>query len=273
MPGGADDHRDSCFEAEGLRLHYLEWGEVSARPLVILHELGDCARGWDRLAAGLASDHRVLVPDQRGHGDSAWAAVDAYSVGDFVSDVNALVEHAGLGGFALMGHGAGGRLAIAYAARHPESVEALIVGGTTLESGPVQGHLVSGQDRWESLDEVVDWLRAAQPNAADYTLAHQAAHLTREGAGGGLVPKRDPVLLDAQSYPDARREWRSLACRALVARGRQSTVLTHEEAVKMREAHPRAGLAELEGGGHWFHQEIPGAFEEMVRWFLGGPPP
>jgi len=30
----------------------------------------------------------------------------------------------------------------------------------------------------------------------------------------------------------------------------------------------RARLAELEGGGHWFHQESPGSFESAVKWFL-----
>jgi pimeloyl-ACP methyl ester carboxylesterase len=38
----------------------------------------------------------------------------------------------------------------------------------------------------------------------------------------------------------------------------------------MRQALPesRVRLAELEGGGHWFYQDFPGAFEAVVRWYL-----
>ena len=58
----------------------------------------------------------------------------------------------------------------------------------------------------------------------------------------------------------------------LVARGRESTVLSHDSAVRMREAVATSRLAELEGGGHWFHQEIPGDLEATVRWFLDSVP-
>ena len=54
----------------------------------------------------------------------------------------------------------------------------------------------------------------------------------------------------------------------LIVRGRQSELLTHDVAVRMREAVPGARLVELDGGGHWFYQEFPGAFETAVRWFL-----
>ena len=73
-------------------------------------------------------------------------------------------------------------------------------------------------------------------------------------------------------WPDIWDDWRSLKCPTLIVRGRQSSVLDHEAAVRMREAIPRVRLAELEGSGHWIHQEVPGAFETTVRWFLDSPP-
>ena len=103
-------------------------------------------------------------------------------------------------------------------------------------------------------------------------LAHQALHMTKETPGGGRVWKRDPKLLRAYAQPDLWAEWSQLACPTLIVRGRQSRLLTHEVAVKMRESIGRVRLAELEGGGHWFYQEVPGAFEATVRWFLEEPP-
>ena len=94
--------------------------------------------------------------------------------------------------------------------------------------------------------------------------------MTRELQGGRRVWKRDPTLLAAYERPDLWKEWSELKCPTRIIRGRQSDLLNHEVAVRMRETLPGSRLAELEGGGHWFYQEFPGAFERTVRWFLGG---
>ena len=96
--------------------------------------------------------------------------------------------------------------------------------------------------------------------------------MTRELPDGRRTWKRDRRLLAAYQRPDLWNEWRRLAVPTLIVRGRQSNLLTHEVAVKMRETitgtAPLVRLAELEGGGHWFYQEFPGAFEMTFRWFM-----
>ena len=84
--------------------------------------------------------------------------------------------------------------------------------------------------------------------------------------------KRDRKLLEAYERPDLWDEWSRIMCPTLIVRGRQSELLTHAVAVKMREAIRSVRLVELDGGGHWFYQEFPGAFETTVRWFLQRPP-
>ena len=90
--------------------------------------------------------------------------------------------------------------------------------------------------------------------------------------GGRRAWKRDRTLLGAYERPDLWEEWRRIRWPTLIVRGRQSALLRHEVAVRMREAITRVRLAELDGGGHWFYQEFPGAFETTVRWFLQRPP-
>ena len=50
--------RDRTVSANGLHLHYVEWGDPAGRPLVLLHGITGHARTWDRLAADLAHVHR-----------------------------------------------------------------------------------------------------------------------------------------------------------------------------------------------------------------------
>ena len=259
--------------------------------MVLLHGLQDCARSWDVFAAAMSRDYNVVALDHRGHGDSEWAPPEThlspsqgeiergsrYRLDDYVEDVKALVEALSLRDVVLVGHSAGGRNAFLYTVRHPQTVKALAIvdidpDAANPESASMFRRYHAESDEWASLDAVIERLRSRQPNSTDEMLAHQARHMTRPAPSGKRVWKRDRRLLEAYERPDLWAEWSRITCPTLIARGRQSNLLTHEVAVRMREAIPRARLAELEGGGHWFYQELPGPFEATVRWFLAGPP-
>ena len=61
----------SCFfQSHGLRLHYWDWGNAAARPLLLIHGGKDHGRSWDHLARALQPHFHVIAPDLRGHGDS-----------------------------------------------------------------------------------------------------------------------------------------------------------------------------------------------------------
>ena len=270
---------DRFMEVDGLRLHYADWHAPNddAPVMVLLHGLQDCARSWDTFAAAMRSGYRVIALDHRGHGDSAHAAPDAYGFRDYIADLDALIAHLDLQDFILMGHSAGGRYAFVFAAEHPELVRSLVV--VDIDPDAVnpdsQGMFVrynTESDEWDSLDAVVERLRDRQPQSTDDMLLHQAQVMTRELTDGRRVWKRDRRLLAAYQRPDLWAEWRRIAVPTLIVRGRQSNLLTHEVAVRMREAiahtAPMVRLAELEGGGHWFYQEFPGAFEMTFRWFM-----
>ena len=267
--------QDGHLQVGELRLHYLRWGDASAPPMVLLHGLQDCARSWDVFASAMCQDYNVVALDHRGHGDSEWA--DRYPLDDYVEGVKAMVEALSLRDFVLVGHSAGGRNAFLYTVRHPEMVRALVIvdidpDAANPESASMFQRYKAESDEWGSLDAVIERLRSRQPNSTDEMLAHQARHMTRPASSGKRVWKRDRRLVEAYERPDLWAEWSRIECPTLIARGRQSNLLTHEVAVRMREAIPRARLAELEGGGHWFYQELPGPFEATVRWFLANQP-
>ena len=229
---------------------------------------------WERAAAEFSADHRVIALDHRGHGDSEWASPEQYRPRDFVFDVEVLVTHLGLDAFVLAGHGAGGRNALVYAVAHPEKVDALVVVDSDLEAaapesqGPPSGQMGDSV----SLEALVGHLRAQQPGSTEETLRRQATCLSRELPGGKRALKRDPAALAEYDRQDLWDEWRRLRCPVLLVRGRQSHVLAHEAAVRMREAVATVRLAELEGSGHGLHLELPGTFVRTVRWFLDAPP-
>src|SRR3978361_1185396 len=98
------------YHSQGLRLHYTDWGNETAPPLILIHGGLDHSRSWDQLALSLRTKFHVIAPDLRGHGDSDWATGSSYSLADHVYDLTCLVKSAGLENAPLVGHPLGGRI-------------------------------------------------------------------------------------------------------------------------------------------------------------------
>jgi pimeloyl-ACP methyl ester carboxylesterase len=112
--------RDATLTLDGLRVHYRDWGDPDAQPVVLLHAFTQHARTWDTVARGLADRFRVLALDQRGHGASAHAA--DYHELRFVADLAGFADALGLERFAAVGFSIGGNAAGSYAALYPERI-------------------------------------------------------------------------------------------------------------------------------------------------------
>jgi len=83
---------------------------------------------WRHWLAALSRRFRLVRYDERGCGLSDWD-IGRFSFDDWVDDLEAVVDAAGLDRFSLLGISQGGPVAIAYAVRHPERVSHLVLLG------------------------------------------------------------------------------------------------------------------------------------------------
>lgn len=113
----------------GVRLAYVELGNPAGRPLLLLHGFTDSSRVWTILAPYLAG-HRVLIPDQRGHGGST-APRCCYAMSDFTEDARLFLDAMGVERAAVVGHSLGSMVAQSLAADHPERVTRIVLVGST----------------------------------------------------------------------------------------------------------------------------------------------
>ncbi|MDA2812205.1 alpha/beta hydrolase [Nocardiopsis sp. RSe5-2] len=108
--------------ADGVELNAAVGG--SGSPVVLLHGFPQTHLMWRHVAADLAADHTVIVPDLRGYGASDKPAEDggAYSKRTMAADVVALAGALGHERFALAGHDRGALVAIRAGLDHPGRV-------------------------------------------------------------------------------------------------------------------------------------------------------
>lgn len=114
-----------CRSADGTSLAYAQMGSgppvVKAGNLFTHIELDAQSFVFRHLFDALSEHHELIRYDLRGMGLSDWN-VDAVTFEDYLADMEAVVDAAGLERFALLGFSQGCPLSIAYAARHPERV-------------------------------------------------------------------------------------------------------------------------------------------------------
>lgn len=279
------------YTSARLRLHYVEWGDASAPPLILLHGRMDHCRNWDWVASRLADRYRVIAPDLRGHGDSSWSVGNAYSMYDYILDVAELVDQLKLEPVVLIGHSLGGGIATKFTGVYPHRVKKLIsVEG--LGSAP---DTLAEQAGLSTAQKMLAWTRemrriAEKPErqfatreqaiermkqANSHLSGERARHLALEGIvkkeNGQYRWKYDPFVgvhppFD-MSVADTHQLWSAISCPVLLIWGRDSWASDPAEDGRV-DYFQDARVVNIADAGHWVHHDQFELFMEAVEVFL-----
>lgn len=266
---------DGVIKIGALSLHYLDWGNPDATPMVLLHGLCANAHYWDFFARNMAGEYHVLALDQRGHGDSDWAG--SYGPRDYVLDLEVFVDNLKLSEFVLMGHSMGGINAIIYAARHPDQVSALVI----VDIGPeinaagierMERERTSEPEAFVSEDEAITQMKKLEPRQSDDFIRHQMRYALRKEEKGRFTFKYDKKLrgTELRSPTWLWEHVSQIICPALLIHGAESDMLAAEVAQTLANSLAFGSLIDIEGAGHSAPGDNSEAFEVAVRDFLRG---
>ena len=274
--------QDKFVTANEMRFHYLEWGSAANPPMLLLHGFAQTCHSWDFVALGFSDDYRVIVLDQRGHGDSDWAADGDYSPETQQNDISAIVREIGLEDFTLMGLSMGGRNSFTYAANNPDRVRALVI----VDAGPQnmqQGtqnirNFVQQDDELDSVDAFVERVLKYNPRRPPEQIRGSIMHNLKQLPNGKWTWKYDKRLRRPGrrmgSDPETeKRLWgylEALQCPTLLVRGGASDIIAMDTAEKMHAVIPNSQMATIDGAGHLVMGDSPAGFQRVVTEFLAG---
>ncbi len=261
---------------QGLRLHFLSWGDPERPPLCFLHGGAAHAHWFDGVAPAFADRFRVIALDQRGHGESGWARPPAYATEDFAADLLGLFDALGWPEATVVGHSMGGHNAIAFAAWHPERVRGLVV----VDSRPAipEERLTRMRERaarpprqHESREAAVAAFRLLPPDTrADRALLQHLAATGIVQRDGAWVRRFDPEANRQRRPADTWRLLGRITAPTLILRGELSPVLPRDQAGRMAAAIPRATVVEVAGAYHHVVLDDPPAVVRALEEFLAG---
>ena len=119
----------------GSSLHYLDYGDPDPERLVFVlaHGLGGRWQHWRENIPELAEHGRVIAIDLPGFGRSG-PLPGGYSIDAFADAIAELLKQLNLPKVVFVGHSIGGLLAVRFANRHPDLVDAIVLAAGTVQA-------------------------------------------------------------------------------------------------------------------------------------------
>ncbi|HEY6971639.1 MAG TPA: alpha/beta hydrolase [Candidatus Angelobacter sp.] len=264
----------------GMRLHYLDWGTAGRRPILFLHGAALNAHTWDVVCLSLRQHYHCHALDQRGHGESAWAADADYSGDAHRGDLEAFVEHLGLDQFVLVGHSMGGFNAFNYAFHHSHRLAALVLvdaGPTMLAKGAKRiVDFVTQTAELDSLDHVIQKAIEFNPRRDPRLLRHSVRNNFRQNSNGKWIRKTDLRFLhgnekrahERERLKERFRQAHQISCPTLIVQGGLSDVFTSQDAQNLAHRFSNGHYAQVGDAGHTVQGDNPGVLAKVLIDFL-----
>ena len=229
-------------------------------PVLFSHCLTWHHREFDAQIAALAEQYTLILPDQRGHGDTGFPP-EPYTLNDMVDDLYELLQKLDVGPVHYVGHSMGAMMGPIFALAHPEALRslALIGGSAAAESGV----------RLEGYRKLIAAVRAGHhaPVAEKLTglFFSETSRRTRKEAIARFMD--DFMKIDGEGLhwtaeavferEDMRPRLEEIALPALVMTGEQDAVTSPDMAREIAAGIPDARLLLVPRTGHFLPVEAP----------------
>jgi pimeloyl-ACP methyl ester carboxylesterase len=274
------EFRTKGIATNGTTIHVRSGGLGPA--VVLLHGYGETDYMWAPMAAELARDHTVVVPDLRGMGLSA-KPTGGFDKKTQAGDIAGVLDALAIDSADLVTHDIGNMVGYAFAAQYPKRATRFVLIDAPLPGvgpweeilknpllwhfrfgGPDMERLVAGRERI-NLDRFWNKFSATPSRFSEAARIHYAKLYAMPGAmhsGFMQFAAFDQDAKDNQAFL-AKGE---LTMPVLAIGGEKSFGKTMAEIMRFAASNVRGGV--IPDSGHWIMEENPMATIAMVRAFL-----
>jgi aminoacrylate hydrolase len=261
----------ATLTTQGIDIHYELFGDRNKPPVVLLHGLGGSGRSWGSQVERFAEYFFVVLPDQRGVGQSS-RSKDGYAIAQMALDTASLLEHLDLGPAHVVGSSTGGIIAQVLALDHAARVRSVTLASSIAcpdayvrREFAIRRKLMAEADIETVMSAYALFLFS--PRYARENPQAVEAWVKRTASGPA---ERDVALArtDMIMAHDARARLGALAQPTLVICGDTDFCTPLPNSEELARLIPGAELVVVPGGGHFIHHEQEQLFFDTVRAFL-----
>ena len=239
-----------------VRLQYLEQGQQTGVPVILLHGVTDSWRSFEPMLPHLPQSLRVFALSQRGHGDSDRPET-GYRFKDFSDDVLAFLDAQEIAAAVIVGTSMGSSVAQHFAIHHPERTLGLVLMGafTSYDNVTLKAFY---QSTIALLTDPIDPALAREFQLSTLTQPVPPKFLDTVVQESLKVPAR--VWKDAFAGFFEDTTWKHLghiSAPTLIIWGDQDTFAPRSDQVVLNEVIENSRLSICQGAGHALHWEEP----------------
>lgn len=264
---------------DGIKVHYHELG--AGPVLILIHGSGPGASGWsnfNRNAAALSKNFRVLIPDLPGFGKSDMKPVGSPIPGWWAEIMRGFLDVLGIDKAHFVGNSMGGMTTLKLALEHPERIDKMLLmgpgGGTPIFTAWPSPGIMTLMGAYEG-----EGITAAKVKSFISACLYDQSVITDELVQQRLEAAMDPRIIaqpPMRPGPGGPPEdlWRDarltkLPHETLIVWGREDRVLPMDNGMILFRQIPNAQLHILPKCGHWVMWEQPDAFNRIATSFFG----
>jgi non-heme chloroperoxidase len=255
---------------DGVRLPYVEQGDPSGVPVVLLHAIADSWRSFELVLSDLPASIHAYALTQRGHGDASRPA-RGYQSRDFAADLAAFMDALHIEAAVIVGGSSGGFIARRFAIDHPGRTLGLVLLGSPATLRDKPGVL----EMWDStISKLTD------PISPDLVREFVEGTLTQPVPQAFLetivqenlkVPARVWIAtFEGLLEDDSLMELDKIKAPTLVVWGDQDAILAQSDQETLAAAITGSRLLVYPGAGHAFYWEDPGRVASDLAAFIAG---
>lgn len=246
-------------------LYFTERG--AGPPLLLVHGLMVTGEMFKPVIEHLATRHRVIVPDLRGHGRSR-GLPPPYTAVQLASDLLLLLDHLGVDSTAVLGYSHGGTIAQQLALDHPTRCDRLVLACTYAFNMATPREWLEGH-----LAPLLLHAFGTRGMAKFVTLASTQLDKERAHWLGSMIADQDPKLMvtawrEMMAF-DSRRRLAEIACPTLIAAASNDRGVPVHHAKMLHDGIAGSQLVIVDGADHALIFTHPEEFLRMIDEFLG----
>ncbi|MCH1981913.1 alpha/beta hydrolase [Ruminococcus sp. OA3] len=258
----------------GIRMAYMECGNLQGEPLVMIHGFSDSSRIWRSVMQEMGNDYHFYAVDLRGFGLSDKPEQMVYTITEHASDIAAWMEQMGLGPVLLMGHSMGSIVAQTVAAFCPERIRCLVLLSTFSHMHETPEQVREVRELYDSLDiqhasdDELQKIFVPDPGKlADVSFLPGYLSTLRGIRGRGLT-----AAWFGMSLADNRNFLQFIKAPVLICWGSKDDIFTKEYQDEMLCYLPEAEFETFEGVSHDIPTEAPRRTADAVHTFFSNCP-
>lgn len=241
-------------------------GPAEAQPIVFVHGVTFTRKMWVPQRDALSDEYRVVAPDLPGHGARGGEEFDFERALAVLNDV---VESLAGGRATVVGLSLGGYVSTAFAHRHPEKVDSLVVSGSSANPVGLLGVLTRLVSMASQFLTRIPGAKSVLGRLAEQWVRGQdlPADVEQEITDSGFYPAEFGRAGLQLAGNDFRSAFASFPGPALVLNGRWDLLNRASERAHVAAA-TDARAEVVEGAGHVCNLERPATFVDSVRRFV-----